>query len=51
MSVVIAPNLVRTKDWRNPRTGQMERIITYPGGRKEVIPLGNTDVVKTVEQK
>lgn len=51
MSVVIAPNLTRTKQWKNPRTGQYEQVITYPDGRKEVIPLGNTDVIKTVEQK
>ena len=50
MSVVIAANFTRTKEWVNPRTRQRERIITYPDGRREVIPLtGNTNIISQVE--
>lgn len=51
MSVIIANKPTRTKDWKNPRTGQMERVITYPDGRREVIPLTPTNVISEVENK
>lgn len=51
-TVKLSANFVRTKDWFNPKTRRMERIITHPNGRREIIPLqGNGELINQVEEE